>query len=114
MNNYCINIVNFDFVFILNFILIFLSINSIKNFIDKMIEAETTFSERQSLSIVQLISNNKGKDITKQIKEAIKQGQDINQSEEEMTPLWLSIKLEDFKLTKFLIKNDADMMIKAI
>ena len=73
-----------------------------------MFESETNFSEGQNLSIVQLISNNKGKNITKQIRQAIQQGKDINQSENEMTPLHLSIKLEDFKLTQFLIKNGAD------
>ena len=36
-----------------------------------MVDSEINFSEKQSLSIVQLILNNKGKDIIKQIFEAL-------------------------------------------
>ena len=77
-----------------------------------MIETETDFSESNNLSIFELISENRGKDITKEINKFIKQGENINQSKDGISPLHLSIMLKDFKLTKFLLKNGADITIR--
>ena len=77
-----------------------------------MIKTEMDFNDRQNISIFQLISDNGKKDITKEISKLIKNGKDINKSKNGVTPLHISIKLGNYKLTKFLIENGADKNIR--
>ena len=70
------------------------------------------FIRKKNYLIIKTISDRKKGNIISKISELLSTGEDINQNQNGITPLNLSIKFEDFKLTKFLLENGANEIAK--